>query len=190
MSEDKKSPSIIIKGGTTSSSFDEEVQRFKKDAESRREVDEKEKKLGQIPIDKGGALLFERRMEDKLTSPRVLLNYVGWGREVIEQQLCELILDDTVIPNQHVLVFVCPECVRRGIPMELAQLHVRDSHRAWHIDTRGAGEVKAVSDSSVEGGIEFYTHAGSIDDTEDLACSGFNCGSVYRISKNNLRRVR
>lgn len=74
--------------------------------------------------------------------------------------------------------------------MELSQLHVRDAHRQWHVDRRGSGEVRSVRDESVEGGLEFYTFAGNIVDTEELKCSNFNCGSAYRINKNVMRRVR
>ena len=185
-----KAPDAIVRGGTTSSAYDNELAERLSQAEQRRAADAAERHLGTIPIEQGGALNFERKLTDPAVHPRVLLQYVGWGREVLHEQLCELVYDDLQEPPAHILILVCPECFRRGVPVQFAQMHVRDNHRAWAIDTRGAGQMKAVSNDAMAGGIEFYHYAGKIMDTDVLRCDGVNCGASFKINKNFLYRVK
>jgi hypothetical protein len=185
-----KAPEAIVRGGTSSGAWDKEMKMRLSDAEQRRAQDAAERQLGNIPVEQGGAMNFERKLTDPLEHPRVLLAYVGWGKEIRHEQLCELVFDDTQNPPCHIMIFVCPECHERGTPAELCQLHVRDNHRSWHVDTKGAGEVKAVKNSAVAGGIEFYRYAGRIMDTDVLRCDNVNCGCGFKIDKNRLYRVR
>jgi len=185
-----RAPELLVRGGTTSSAYDKEMAMRLSEADERRAQDAAERQLGTIPIEQGGALNFERKLADPVESPRVLLAYVGWGKEIIHEQLCELVHDDTAAVPHNILIFVCPECHRRGVPAQFAQLHVRDMHRRWSIDTREAGQVKAVKNSAVAGGIEFYTNAGRIMDTDALRCDNVNCGAAFKIHKNRLYRVR
>lgn len=178
----------IVRGGTTTSAFDNELAMRKADAEARREQDDQDKKIASVPVEKGGGLMFERRLADPMTGPRVLLTYVGDGKEEIHQQLAELVEDD--ITGDHILIFVCPECFRRGIPSGFCQCHARCKHRAWHIDKTTAGQVKGVRNSDAPGGMEFYTSAGMIMDTDVLRCDAVNCGNAYKIHKNVMYRVR
>lgn len=183
-------PSAIVRGGTTSSAYDSEMAQRLSEADQRRAQDAAERHLGTIPIEQGGALNFERKLADPAVHPMVLLQYVGWGKEVLHEQLCELVFDDLQEPPAHILVLVCPECFRRGVPVQFAQMHVRDNHRSWAIDTRAAGQMKAVKNQAAVGGIEFYHNAGKIMDTDILRCDGVNCGTSFKINKNFLYRVR
>jgi len=185
-----KSPEAIVRVGTTSWAYDKEMRARVKDAEDRRAQDAVERQLGTLPVERGGAMNFEHKFADPIEHPRVLLAYVGFGKEILHEQLCEMVYDDTQTPPTHILIFVCPECFRRGVPTQLCQLHVRDTHRAWHVDRRGAGEVKAVKNTAAQGGLEFYRNAGQIMDTDVLRCDNVNCGAAFRINKNRLYRVR
>lgn len=188
LSEAEKSKlQLIVRGGTTTSAFDNEMAQKMADAEVRREEDEKVKKIGQIPIEQGGGVMYEANFSDPTASPKVLIKYVGKGKEVRMEQLCELVFDDT--SGDHMFIFVCPECFNRGIPSGFAQCHVRASHRAWHLDTKTAGEVKAVKNSDNPRGIEYYQHAGDIMDSEILRCDGPNCGCAFKIHRNIMYRV-
>lgn len=184
------SPEVLVRGGTTTSNYDKEMAFRLSESARRRDEDAAEKRMGKIPIELGGALNFERKFTDVNQSPRVLLEYVGWGKEAIHEQLCELVYDDLQTPPCNILIFVCPECFRRGVPSEFAQIHVRDNHRQWAIDTRGVGETKAVKNDAMPGGIEFYVYAGSIMDTDVLGCDNANCGAKFKITKNRLYRTR
>lgn len=178
---------LLVRGGTTTSAFDKEIQEKLADTEHRRAEDAADRKIGTIPIERGGGLVFEHKLADPMTGPRVYLQYVGQGREVLSEQLCELVEDDT--SGDRLLIFVCPECVRRGIPMTFAQCHARAKHRAWHVDRREAGRVKAVKNSDAPNGIEYYTSAGVIMDTDVLRCDQTNCGCSFKIHRNVMYRV-
>lgn len=178
---------LLVRGGTTSSAYDKELQQRMADAEVRRAEADADRKVAQVPIEQGGGLLFENKLADPLTGPRVLIKYVGKTKEVLMEQLCELVADE--LTGDHMLIFVCPECFRRGVPSQFAQCHVRSKHRQWHLDLREAGQVKAARNSDSIGGIEYYTHAGNIMDTDVLRCDGVNCGCSFKIDKNIMYRV-
>ena len=177
----------LVRGGTTTGAYDKEMQQRLADAEVRRAEDEADRKIAQIPIEKGGGLMFERKLTDETSNPRVHVTYVGRTKEKISEQLCELVFDELM--GDHMLIFVCPECSRRGVPSGFAQCHAKSKHRSWHVDTRGAGEVKAVRNSDSAGGIEYYVSAGTIMDTDVLRCDGVNCGCAFKIHKNVMYRV-
>ena len=74
------SPQALVRGGTTSWAYDKEMAMRLSEADQRRAQDQAERHLGQIPIEQGGALNFERKLADPLQGPRVLLEYVGRGQ--------------------------------------------------------------------------------------------------------------
>lgn len=178
---------VLVRGGTTTSAYDKELQQRMADAEVRRAEADADKKIGQVPIEQGGGLVFEHKLADPMTGPRVLIKYVGTTKEVLMEQLCELVEDDT--SGDSMFIFVCPECFRRGIPSGFCQCHVKAKHRAWHVDRRTAGQVLAAKNSDAPGGIEYYTSAGEIMDTDVLRCDNVNCGSAFKIHRNIMYKV-
>lgn len=177
----------MVRGGTTSSAFDNELAEKMADAELRRAESAADRKVGEVPIEQGGGLVYENKLTDPQYSPRVLLKYVGAGKEPLLEQLCELVKDEST--GDHLLIFVCPECFRRGIPSGFAQCHARASHRAWHIDTREAGQVKSAKNTDKLNGVEFYVSAGIIMDSDILRCDNVNCGGAFKIHRNVMYRV-
>jgi hypothetical protein len=178
---------LLVRGGTTSSAYDKEMQQRIADAEVRRAEADADRKIAQIPIERGGGMIFENKLADPMTGPRVLIKYVGRTKDVLMEQLCELVADE--MSGDHMLIFVCPECFRRGVPSGFAQCHVRSKHRQWHLDLKDAGTIKSVRNSDMPNGLEFYTHAGSIMDTDVLRCDGTNCGASFKIHNNVMYRV-
>lgn len=182
-------PQAIVRGGTTTTAYDNALAKSMADADKRRAADDADKKLAKVPVEQGGAMMFEREFAPRMTSPKVRLRYVGKTRETIMEQLCELVVDDSSGREEHLLIFVCPECFRRGVPSGFAQCHVKASHRKWHVDTKEAGQIKAVRNSDAPGGQEFYTNAGTIMDTDVLRCDNTNCGCAFKIHNNVMYRV-
>jgi len=180
--------SIKVQGGTTSSAYDKVMAQQKADADARRQQDAEDKRVGRTPIEQGGGMMFEHRLTDSQFSPKAHVTYVGKGREFISDQLVDLFEDE--IAGDKMLVFVCPECVRRGRDSGQSQCHARDSHRKWHIDTRTAGIIKTVENAAVPGGLERYLSGGEIMDTDTLACSHPYCGCAFKIHKNMMYRVK
>jgi hypothetical protein len=176
-----------VQGGTTSSRFDTQLAEQVADAKARRAEYDAENKLGAIPIEHGGAALYAHQFADPVASPKVALYYeYRDGRAITE--LCELVTDD--ITGEKILIFVCPECVARGVNQGFAQCRVSDKNRAWHIDEKGAGEVRWAENPTVPGGREFYRSAGTIMDTDALRCAGVGCGCTFKVHKNRLYRTR
>jgi len=179
---------IKVQGGTTTGAFDKMMAERKADADQRRKQDAMDKAVGRTPIEQGGGMMFEHRLSDLQMSPRVHVTYVGKGKEFISDQLVDLFEDD--VTGQSMLVFVCPECVRRGRDSGLSQCHARDGHRAWYVDKRTAGAVKVVENAANPGGLERYISAGDIMDTDVLACSHEFCGCAFKIHRNIMYRVK
>jgi len=179
----------IVRGGTTTSAYDNALQASMADAEKRRDQDDADKRLAQVPVERGGAMMFQREFAPQMTSPRVLIRYVGKGRDVLSEQLCELVVDDSSGREEHMLIFVCPACFERGVPSGFAQCHVKSTHRKWYIDTKEAGQIKAARNSDAPSGQEFYTTAGTVMDTDVLRCDNVNCGAAFKIHNNVMYRV-
>lgn len=177
---------LIVRGGTTSSRYDKEQARRKADAERRRRQLDADIQLGTTPIEQGGGRMFTYNFADPIATPKVHLKYVNSKKEVLMDELCELITDND--SDEKILIFVCPKCVMRGIHPGEAQCSVRDTNRTWHLDTKGAGFIEKVETVDMQGRkvLEPYLNAGMVMDTDVLTCSNFNCGASYKIHKNML----
>jgi hypothetical protein len=177
---------LIVRGGTTSSAYDMEQARRAADAEKRRKQLDRDIKIGTTPIEQGGGRMFNYNFADPLATPKIHLKYVNSKKEVVMEQLCELITDD--ISGNKILQFVCPKCVMRGIHAGEAQCTVRDGNRKWHLDTKGAGGIAKVQTVNLRGDkvLEPYLNAGTVMDTDLLICSNYNCGARFKIHKNML----
>lgn len=181
----KVSMQFIVRGGTTTSAWDKEQARREADAEVRRKQLDADRRLASIPLEQGGAMMFDHNFADPLTTPKVHIRYVNSKKETIMDQLCEMVTDD--ISGDTILQFVCPKCVMRGIHPGDAQCTVRDSNRKWHLDTRTSGMAKIQTvDMRGRPVLEPYLNAGMIMDTDVLVCPAFNCGAKYKIHKNML----
>jgi hypothetical protein len=178
---------VMVRGGTTSSKWDLEQAKIVAEAEARRKQLDEDRKLASIPVEQGGAMMFDRNFSDPLKAPKVLLRYHTSDMDL--EILCELIVDDD--KEDVILQFVCPQCVKRGMHPGEAQCTVRDSHRGWHLDMRDAGQIKYAETVDMAGRKirEPYVFAGVIKDTDTLRCSQYNCGRAYKIDNNILHDV-
>jgi hypothetical protein len=187
--ESKTSPNYSlaaawVQGGTRSSEHDKMVQKRHADAERRRKEQDDQRKLAGIPVERGGARLFSAHLTD-VADPRVLIQY---GEFKI---LCELVKDDPT--GDRILTLTCVECVKNGAPEDMAQFHIRQGHRAWHIDESDAGKPMFCEDTDYFTGKKYkrmYISAGVIKDAEPFRCPNEWCGGVrYQIDNNVMRRV-
>jgi len=173
----------IVRGGTTTTAQDNRIRAFEHDSNERRAVHDCEKAIASIPVERGGGKMFANNFAD-VFSPMTPVTYYPAGKsEKLIDMLCDVIVDDN---KEHILIFVCPECVKRGVPSGQAQCHVKFSHRKWFLDTRGAGEIRQMQSA---GGVTPYVFAGFVMDSEKLTCSNENCGCSYRIHKGKMYRV-
>ena len=179
-----------VQGGTTTTRFDNDLAQKRADAEERRKDYDRDTEIGRTPIEQGGGMVFDHRFADPLMSPKVKLEYHGRTKEMLFEMLCELVVDD--MTDSHTLIFVCPECVQRGVDQQFAQVHANNKNRAWHLDKKRAGTPMRVKDTAPgeQDRYTVYTHAGDIMDTDEMRCPNANCGCSFKIHKNILYRVR
>ena len=181
---------IKVMGGTTTTKFDNDLAQKRADANERRKQYDQETAIGRTPIEQGGGMVFDHKFTDPLMSPKVKLEYRGRTKDMIFEMLCELVVDE--VTDAHTLIFVCPECVKRGVDQQFAQVHANNKNRAWHLDKKNAGTPRRAEDSGPDGKARYaiYTHAGDIMDTDEMRCPHPNCGCVYKIHKNILYRIK
>lgn len=172
-------PVVWCKGGTTTSRFDAEVARAHAEAEARRKELDEDKRT----VREEGAKMYSYEMAGAL-DPKVVLHYDDSKLGVRGDMLCELVEDE--VSGDRILCLVCLDCISRGIPSDAAQMIVRDSHRAWHLDTKHRGEPGRYV---ANGQVQIYIKAGSIAETDTLRCSAFNCTYAIKISNDQIRRV-
>jgi hypothetical protein len=175
MSDDKpstpKAPVTIMKGGTLSSDYERLIQAKKREAELRRAQSDAERKIASVPITQGGGLLREMDMG----TPR--RNLVGVVQLVNTANTHERFMQVDIVDGEsngqvvRTLVLVCPLCVERGLPMDQAQISIRDDHRKWYLDERTRGTV--FTDPVT---FQVYPLAGTIVGPGPYRCSAYNCG--------------
>lgn len=176
---------VYVKGGGATPSWEEtkRIQREEADAEKRRDEQDQERRLAQIPVEQGGAKMYTRTAADPNSTPKVLLKYMtsrGEPRYEFGQPVeC---LADVIVPPDNpddlVLTIVCPQCKERGVPQGQCQLKIQQSNRSWHLDNRTAGEL------IVFDGQPYYS-AGKIMDSERFTCP--KCAWSARIHDSKIR---
>jgi hypothetical protein len=187
--ESKASPNYSlaaawVAGGTRSSAHDKEVAQRKADAEKRRRELDAQRKMASVPIEQGGAQMYNSMLTD-MHAPRIILRYGDM------EILCELTNDD--LTGDQLFIMTCPECYKHGAPQGESQIRIAYSQRKWHLDTSDAGQPDTYEDTDFFTGKKkrvVYVKGGVIKDTDILRCPHVACGGVkYRIDNNVLRRV-
>jgi hypothetical protein len=173
------SPIIIVKGGSTPASYDKEIHELEADAEKRRDEQDEARKLCSKPVEEGGGQLYNKWFGHPKDDPKVLIKMVNSKGETEYEMLCELVVEE--LATSMSLIFVCPDCVERGIPQGQAQVRVNDKHRKFFLDDRTKGQPIMFDG-------EVYVSAGLITDSETLRCSNFQCGFKCKIHKGCMKR--
>jgi hypothetical protein len=182
-------PTVFVKGGTTTSSYDKEIKRREVDAERRRAVQDamyatraRGQRLGEMV--RLGSLAFVNQ-----TTPRLVLSYLNADKTVRQQAISEVTLvpkEDE--PNKWVTTFtmVCPRCVARGVPQGEAQMFIRDEHRKFWIDERRKGVVTV----EYAWGVRQTVFVAGVVTVQDIVrCSNYNCDYACRIDQSNVIEV-
>ena len=179
-------PIGIVKGGTTSSRYDNHVAKEEEAARGRRAVQDamyakraEKRKPGELV--RLGSMNFVNQ-----TTPRLVLSYLNKDKTVRQQAISEI----TMIPIEGrsgevemTFTMVCPRCVARGVPQGQSQMHVRESHRKFWLDERQKGVVK------VEfgwGEKQIVMIAGTVTCQDKIRCDNTNCDYVVRIDHSNV----
>jgi hypothetical protein len=178
-------PTVIMRGGTTSSRQDAEYARHRVDAERRRREDDRQRdqRSGARQTQEGFEIARQGAMRMVTqASPKLVLHYMN--RDGSIRQDCES--EITQIPEGNgfctMFAMVCPRCVERGVPQGMAQMMVRDNHRKWHLDTRHAGKVDLVD---AWGEKRPVIVAGTVSCDDLIKCDN-GCGYVVRIHNSEV----
>lgn len=195
MSDDKKpfkvggvAPTVIMKGGTTSSRYDNELAKKNADAEKRRQHQDTQMAIAQKQGGADGSIA--RLGSHKLLnsdSPRLLLQYLNRDRSVRQECISEITHINGANQGELDMMFslVCPKCLERGVPQGESQLFVKNSHRKFHLDTRKAGPRRVESAF----GIQVLLVCGTVSVDDVVRCSNFNCTWAVRIDDSKVLEV-
>jgi hypothetical protein len=180
-------PTVYMKGGTTSSRYDNALAQKEADAERRRKAQDRmrsdvEGAVGQGAI--GG--LHEMRMVTQ-DSGKLWLQYLNDDGSTYQDCVSEITVFPDPFGNAADMMFtlVCPKCVERGVPMGESQIMVRSSHRKWWLDETKRGVVAIPT----EAGPMILHQAGHVTVQDIIRCSNFNCTWSVRIDGNKVRRA-
>jgi hypothetical protein len=195
MSDDKEAPStlgagplIIVKGGTTPSSYDRAREEERHQTEQGRLHQDKQMRsaaIGDRMTSEGfvSSRLHSLRMLDG-GSPRLVLKYMNRDGTVRQYGTSEVV----ELPDGDALfIMVCPRCLERGEPHGRCQVIVRRSHRKWEIDVKKMGEFVELVDPY--GKPMHVRLIGTVSSDEILRCANFNCNWAVRIENSEVREV-
>ena len=198
MSDDTKYdfgvPTVIVKGGTTSASYDKEQARRRADAEARRGAQDAQAAVGQSGArrDDGGFSLARFGSARMITenSPRLVLYYMNKDHSVRQECKSEITFYEhpTKVGEMDMMfAMVCPRCLERGIAQGESQMLIKASHRAFWIDERLKGTVVALRDPW--GNLDPVIICGTVTAQDAIKCSNYNCTYAVRINDSKVYEV-
>ncbi len=187
-------PVGIVKGGTTSSSYDAELQRRKADADARRAHQDMDYATQATAAQQGVAARLGTMGLINRASPRLVLKYLARDKTVRQECLSELtMVPDAADPKKIDLMFtmVCPKCVARGVPQGESQMMIKDSHRKFTVDERKKGTLVMVEFHYGDGIVRKrpVIIAGEVTVNDIVKCDNYNCDYKCRIDKSNVIEV-
>lgn len=182
---------VFVRGGSSTFANDKRVAELKADAERRRAIADKERALSRLPIEQGGARMFTNHLTDNAGVDQAYVELQFLNRrgepwyEFGEPVKC---LADVVMVSatELALVIVCPSCKAKGLPLDQCQLRIRQSNKAFDLDTGKAGELILWTEGNNPDGtkiIKPYRSAGVVRESEKFRC---DCGWSARISMNKV----
>lgn len=179
---------IIVKGGTTRSSYDKELSERRHAAEVGRAHQDKQMAAAAAgtaltPEGLVTAKLSSLRMMDR-DSPRLVLYYMNRDKTVRQECVSELVV---LSPTDALFTLMCPKCFERGVPAGDCQIQVQKSHRKWELDPRRAGEFVRLTDPFGE--VFHVRICGTVSSEEILRCSNYNCNWAVRVENSRVYEV-
>lgn len=189
----------FVKGGTTSFKHDMNEMALREDASERRAgYDADVGLIKQTPPELGAGKLFTNRLTENPEIPLsyVLIHYLNrHGNPVFhpsgEPVTCRadvMVVDEFEdgMP-ERAITLICPRCIENGVAEDRAQITIRQSNKAFFLDTRTAGTWEIFKGFDAHGNYspaESFPSAGMIMESEKFSCS--LCGWTARIDKNRV----
>jgi len=177
-------PTVIVKDGTVSSREEHRIKAQEHDAERRRKHQDQQVAMSNqgVGADGGVARLGNQNMINQ-SSPRLVLWY--------QKQQIECLSEITMVAGaagqlEPMFTLVCPKCLERRVPQGQAQLQVRNSHRAFSVDTSKGGPRQV----HIGGGQQHIVmEHGKVSVNDIVRCSNTGCGWAVRITDSVVSEV-
>lgn len=183
-------PTVIVKGGTTSASYDKEQARRRADAERRRDIQDTQAAMGQQGVSREGGFSLARLGSARMVtenSPRLVLYYMNKDHSVRQECKSEITFYEhpTKVGEMDMMfAMVCPRCLERGIAQGESQMLIKASHRAFWIDEKLKGTVVALRDPW--GNLDPVIICGTVTVQDTVKCSNYNCTYAVRIHDSKV----
>lgn len=184
-----ESPMVLVKGGTSTSSYDNEMARRAHEAETRRaHEDALRAKVESAPQDGAVGRIGAQKLVTA-ESPKLVLDYLNRDGSLRQQCISEItacpIPGDLLGGVDMMFTLVCPRCLERGLVSGESQLMIQNRHRKFHIDERKRNVIPVETPD----GTIFVHIAGTVFVDDIIRCSNFNCNWTVRIDDSKVREV-
>ena len=193
MSNPAKGPTVLVREGTTSTSYDAAQRRSRAEAEARRRAQDNIYATREAARARGEPARIGSLQLLSQDSPRLVLNFLNRDKSIRQQCRSEItLLPKPGKPGQWEMMFslVCPRCVARGVPQGDAQLMVRDTHRRFWLDERRRGPVEVlIAGPDGVASKEVVFVAGTVTVNDIVRCSNVNCSFACRIDNSHVVEV-
>ncbi len=185
---------MFVKGGTTSSAWDEEQKRLAAQSDYLRQHQDQQFQAIEDAGEQGGALAGMLSFQlDQPGSPKVIIEYCyrdsALNRECIAQIARVAHPSDPSQPDLALIV-VCPYCLHRTGRQDQSQILIRKSVREFFIRPStdpDFPEQKKHWINPVDG--TFHHVAGTVTTKDAIRCQALGCTFRFRIDDSKLREV-
>jgi len=182
-------PTVIMKGGTTSSRYDNLLAERKADAEERRAHEDWVADKVEHAHEEGALARIGEQKFLTQESPRLVLLYMNRDGSVRQECISEITMYP--IPGSFtgeldiMFTLVCPKCLERGVSSGDSQLMVQNRHRKFHRDERQKKVVQVMTPFGPQ--IVHQDCTVTVDDI--VRCSNYNCTWAVRIADSKVYEV-
>ena len=180
-------PTVFIKGGTSSTRYDNAIAKKKADAEARRKKQDVMYHEAAHASEKGAVSRIGSQKLITNESPKAVLYYLNKDGSVRQECISEITM--LPLPGGEVdmmFTLVCPHCLERGVGQGESQLMVKNSHRKWHLREDIPADKKFVMLEDPYGNPIHVNVAGWITVEDTIRCSNYNCNWACKIDKSRV----
>jgi hypothetical protein len=183
-------PLGIVKGGTTSFRYDQEMKKKAAEAEARRNAEEERFQAAREGVQGTEEGLVAARLGNysmvNNTTPRLVLFYMNKDGSIRQECKSEITMlpDPLGGPLDMMFALVCPKCLERGLPQGECQIMVRNSHRKFWLDTTKAGVI--VLRDPFAGVPDPVIVSGTVTVEDRVKCSNYNCTWSVKIDNSKV----
>jgi len=185
------SPDVFVKGGTTTSKWDNDRAELRAAAELGRQHQDRQR----LAVRRGakdpkagiGALLTNKfGGNNAAQNPMLAMVYASKDRSQEVEGLVDLIETTTDGEPDLAMIIVCPDCMVREQTQAYAQMMVRQSQKGWELTPYPLDDPKFYQHPQAPD--VFVPLIGEVTMDETAWCTGLGCSYGFRINRNRIYR--